>query len=165
MDYTNKKVQQAADAVQSFMTTSKTLEKFIQQNAASLDLTVSKIELLHIIYSYPGITLKEIAERTFSLISIISITIDGLVNLGLVERKLSEEDCRKVNFTLTDKGEELSKISWDNALCYMAMCAAFGNISEEDAQSLLQIHKENYWSPFGNTSLMQVPTLIFGGFC
>lgn len=142
MDYTDKYVKRAAGVVQSFMTISRTLVKFTQQNADSLGLTVTQMGILNTIRTSPGITLKEITERLFSPKSTISISVDSLVNLGLVARKSSEEDRREVNLKLTREGEEVSKKSCENAVSYRAMLSALEKLSEEDVQSLLRIHRE-----------------------
>jgi DNA-binding MarR family transcriptional regulator len=142
MDYSDNKVKQAAEVVQSFVAVNKMIIKFTQQNAASLGLTVAQMGVLNTLFSCPGITLKEVSEKIFSPKSTISITVDGLVNLGLVVRESSQEDRREVNLKLTARGEELAATSCHNALSYRAMVAALNNISEADIQSLVRIHKE-----------------------
>lgn len=50
MDYNDLKVKQAAKVVQSFMTISKILAKFTQQNAERLGLTLQQLGVLNTIY-------------------------------------------------------------------------------------------------------------------
>ena len=143
MDYYNdNKVKRAAEVVQSFMTISKTLTRFTKQNAARLGLTLQQMGILNTIYSSPGITLKEITGKLQLSKSSVSINVDDLVNLGLVERKTSEEDRREIHLQLTTTGQELSKKSCQNPLSYKAMILALEKISEEDIQFLLRIHNE-----------------------
>jgi DNA-binding MarR family transcriptional regulator len=142
MDYNNFKVKQAAEVVQSFMKISKILAKFTQQNAERLGLTLQQLGVLNTIYSYPSITLKEIIDKLMIPKSTASTSVDDLVNLGLVERKVSEGDRRQINLILTGKGKELSKKSMQTPASYIAMISALEKISTEDIQTLIRIHKE-----------------------
>lgn len=142
MDYSDKKVKIAAEVVQSFMTISKTLVKFTQQNASSLGLTVQQMGILNTIYSSPNITLKEITEKLQLSKSTVSINVDDLVNAQLIERKTSEEDRREINLKITTAGKELAKKSCQNASSYKAMMSALETISEEKIQGLLESHKQ-----------------------
>lgn len=142
MDYNDFKVKQAAEVVQSFMTISKILAKFTQQNAERLGLTLQQLGVLNTIYSYPSITLKEIIDKLMLPKSTASISVDDLVNLGLVERKVSERDRRQINLILTGKGKELSKKSMQTPASYIAMISALEKISTEDIQTLIRIHEE-----------------------
>ncbi|MFL0247356.1 MarR family winged helix-turn-helix transcriptional regulator [Candidatus Clostridium stratigraminis] len=142
MDYNDLKVKQAADVVQSFMKISKTLARYTQQNAVSLGLTLQQLGVLNTIHSSPLITLKEITEKLFIPKSTASVSVEELVNLGLVERKLSKEDRRQINLILTDKGIEISKKSIQTPASYIEMVSALEKISKEDIHTLIHIHKE-----------------------
>lgn len=142
MDYNDLKVKQAAEVVQSFMKISKTLAKYTQQNANSLGLTLQQLGVLNTIYSSPLITLKEITEKLFIPKSSASVCVEELVNLGLIERKSSEEDRRQINMILTDKGMEISKKSIQTPSSYIAMVSALEKIPKDDVDTLLRIHKE-----------------------
>lgn len=142
MDYNDFKVKQAAEVVQSFMMISKTLAKYTQQNADSLGLTLQQLGVLNTIYSSPLITLKQITEKLLIPKSTASVSVEELVNLGLVERKSSEEDRREINIIITHKGKEISKKSIQTPVSYMAMVSALEKISTNDIDTLLRIHKE-----------------------
>ncbi|WP_407312885.1 MarR family winged helix-turn-helix transcriptional regulator [Desulfosporosinus sp. SB140] len=142
MDYSDKKVKLAAEVVQSFMTISKTIVKFTQQNASSLGLTVQQMGILNTIFSSPSITLKEITEKLQLSKSTVSVNVDDLVNAKLIERKTSAEDRREINLKLTTEGERLARKSCQNASSYKAMMSAIEAISEEKIQSLLETHDQ-----------------------
>lgn len=142
MDYTDQKVKKAIEVLQSFWAINKTTTKFTQQNAESLGLTVQQLSILNTLYSFPGLTLKEITNRLSSSKSTVSVSVDGLVQSGLVERKTSNKDRREVNITLAPKGENLSRKSSQNAFSYRAMTLALEKFSEEDVNQLLHLHKE-----------------------
>jgi DNA-binding MarR family transcriptional regulator len=142
MDYNNTKVKQAGEVVQSFMSISGALVRFTSQNADSLGLSLQQMGILNIVSSFPEITLKEITEKLNLPKSTVSVNVDSLVNLELIDRKITQEDRREVHLTSTLKGKELSQKSSKNALSYRAMISALEKISEEDVQALIRIHKE-----------------------
>ncbi|ATW26590.1 MarR family winged helix-turn-helix transcriptional regulator [Candidatus Formimonas warabiya] len=142
MDYRDDRVKQAEDVVQSFINISRTITKLTQQNAASLGLTLAQMGILNTISSFPGITLKEITARLCLSKSTVSVSIDDLVNKGLIERTTSEEDRREINLKVTSSGKELSRKSCDNAISYKAMVSVLEKIPQTDIQFLLGIHKQ-----------------------
>ena len=142
MDNTNVKVNQAGEVVQSFMSISRTLTRFTSQNADSLGLTLQQMGILNMVSAFPEITLKEISDKLNLPKSTVSVNVDSLVNLELIERKITEENRREIHLTSTSKGKELSKKSSQNVLSYRAMALALEEISQEDVQVLLRIHKE-----------------------
>lgn len=142
MDCRNYNVKQAGEVVQSFIAISGALARFSSQNADSLGLTLQQMGILNIVSAFPEITLKEITDKLNLPKSTVSVNVGNLVNLELVERKTIKKDRREIHFTSTSKGKELSQKSSQNALSYRAMALALEQIPEEDAQSLIRIHKE-----------------------
>lgn len=142
MDYQNHNIKQAGEVVQSFMAISGALARFTSQNADSLGLTLPQMGILNIISANPEITLKEITNKLNLPKSTVSINVNNLVNLKLIDRKIIEEDRREIHFTSTSKGKEQSLKSSQNALSYRAMTLALEKMPEEDVQALIRIHKE-----------------------
>jgi len=142
MNYNDIKVKQASEVVQSFITISKSLTKFTLQNANSLGLTLQQMGILNTIHCSPKTTQKEIADKLQLPKSTVSVNVDDLVNLGLVDRETTGEDRREVHLILTTKGQALSIKSIHNALSYRAMIIALEKIPAEDVQLLLRTHKE-----------------------
>jgi MarR family transcriptional regulator, organic hydroperoxide resistance regulator len=141
MNYNNPEVKQAAEVVQSFMKISGVLTKFTLQNAESLGLTVQQMGILNIISAFPEITHKAITEKLNLPKSTVSVTIDSLVDLELIDRRITEDNRREIHLTSTPKGKELSQRSSQNALSYRAMILALEQIPEQDVQSLIRTHK------------------------
>lgn len=141
MDYNDWRMKLAAEVVQSFVAINRMILKFTQQNADSLGLTVAQMGVLNTIYTSPGITLKEISAKTHFPKSTVSMSIDNLVTLCLVERRTSAEDRREIFLNTTSKGEQLAKKSCENACSYNAMLLALEKIPQEDIQTLLGIHQ------------------------
>lgn len=144
MDYNNLEVKKAAEVVQSFVLLTKTITKFTKENAQSLGLTVQQMGILNKIYSTPKITFKELTDSLMLPKSTTSVSVDELVNIGLIERKACKEDRRKIDLCLTVKGNELAKKSIENPASYLAMIKALENISQEEIEKLLDIHKKIY---------------------
>lgn len=142
MDYTDIKVKQAREMVDSFITVSRTLTKFSLQNATSLGLTLPQMGILNTISTFPEITLKEITVKLQLSKSTVSTTIDDLVNLKLIERKTNNQDRREINLTSTAKGKELSQQSCQNALSYRAMIYALDKIPEKEVRILTALHQK-----------------------
>jgi DNA-binding MarR family transcriptional regulator len=142
MDYSDFKVKQAGEIVQSFMDISKVLTKLTSQNAESLGLTLLQMGILNLISASPEITLKEITDKLNISKSTVSVNVDNLVNLELIDRKVIEEDRREIHLTSTPKGKALSKKSSENALSYRAMIFALDKIPKEDIDVLIRTHKE-----------------------
>ena len=142
MDYNNPKVKQAGEVVQSFIAISRVLTKFTSQNAEGLGLTLQQMGILNIISAFPEITLKEITEKLNLPKSTVSVNVDSLVNLELIDRKIKEENRREIHLTSTPKGIELSKKSSQNGLSYRAMILALEKMPEEDIKFLIRIHEE-----------------------
>ncbi|MFB9761329.1 MarR family winged helix-turn-helix transcriptional regulator [Ectobacillus funiculus] len=142
MELNPQDLKQAGEVVQSFVSMNQAIIKFTQQNASSIGLTVQQMAILNLIRAKPEITLKAIAERLSLPKSTVSVNIDGLVNLELIERKQSQEDRREVNVKVTIKGKELSQKAIENSFSYKAMAVALEELSKEDIQTLLSIHNK-----------------------
>ncbi|MGL5416348.1 MAG: MarR family winged helix-turn-helix transcriptional regulator [Clostridium sp.] len=142
MDYKNLDIKEAGEIVQSFMMISKNLTSYTKLNAERLGLTIQQMGVLNTVYVGKAITLKDITEKLSMPKSTGSMTVDELVNLGLLEREIGKEDRRKINLVITDKGKELSKRSIENPASYIAMKNALEHISKEDKEMLIRIHKE-----------------------
>ncbi|PEZ62463.1 MarR family transcriptional regulator [Bacillus anthracis] len=142
MSLKNQSFKQAGEVVQSFVTINKEILKFTHQNASSLGLTVQQMGILNTIYALPNVTLKEISERLSVPKSTVSVNVDELVNLQLIERKQSDEDRREIKLKVTNQGQEASKKSIENSTSYKAMELALQQLQEDDVQTLLCIHKD-----------------------
>lgn len=144
MDYTDEKVKKPIEVLQSFFAVTKLSNKFTKKNAEELNVTLQQLAVINTLSIYPDITLKELTEKMFLDLSnsSISLIIEKLVGLGMVERKVSKEDRREIRLKLTDKGIEKSKKSQEKAYSYKAMVAALEKMNPEDIDNLLRIHGE-----------------------
>lgn len=142
MDYNDLKVKEASQMVQSFVLINNKLISYTRKNAESLGLTLTQMGILNSIYSCPAITFKELTDKISIPKSTVSVSLDELVNIGLVKRVENPKDRRKINLILTDKGNELSKQSIQNSSSYFAMLKALEKLSSEDIKNLFDIHEK-----------------------
>jgi DNA-binding MarR family transcriptional regulator len=70
-------------------------------------LDVRELRVLRLIGDEPGISFTELAHRTRFERSATSRMLSRLIKTALVRRVIDEEDARKFQFFLTQKGENL----------------------------------------------------------
>lgn len=142
MNSNNTEIIQAGEIVQSFISITRVLAQFSAQNAEAIGLSLQQMGILNIITAYTEVTLKEVADKLNLPKSAVSVNVDSLVNLGLINRKVYDEDRQEIHLSSTQNGKELSKKSYKNALAYKAMLLALEQLPEEDINLLVRIHKE-----------------------
>ncbi|MEP6785984.1 MAG: MarR family winged helix-turn-helix transcriptional regulator [Sphingomonadales bacterium] len=75
-------------------------------------LNLLAMRTLSILHIEDGLTINEIAERTFTEQSSTSRAIDAMVSQGLVKRRIPAHDQRRREIALTDRGREQLMQSW-----------------------------------------------------
>lgn len=70
----------------------------------SVGVTGAQLLVLQLLRDGPARSLNELAERTFTHQSTVSVIVDRLVTRGLVTRRRSTEDARRLVLTLTPAG-------------------------------------------------------------
>lgn len=63
------------------------------------------VHTIQMIGDYPGMSLNELADKTYRTKSAMSVLIKALAKNKLVKRKRDEEDNRRYIITLTEKGQ------------------------------------------------------------
>lgn len=63
------------------------------------------VHTIQMIGDYPGMSLNELAEKTYRTKSAMSVLIKALAKNKLVKRKRDEDDNRRYIITLTEKGQ------------------------------------------------------------
>lgn len=102
------------------------LGAMLKQSGTSL-IVLRTLSVLHIEH---GLTINEIAERTFSEQSKASRTIDSMVMAGLVERHTPDNDLRRREVVMTQAGRELFLACWPQMEAFNALVSS--GISEQD---------------------------------
>jgi DNA-binding MarR family transcriptional regulator len=84
--------------------------RFLRQNAAAAGprgLTAAQRFVLQTLAGERSLSVNELAERTYTDQSTVSVVAKRLVQRGLVSRERSPDDRRRVDLTLTRRGREL----------------------------------------------------------
>ncbi|HSR98617.1 MAG TPA: MarR family transcriptional regulator, partial [Kofleriaceae bacterium] len=68
----------------------------------TLGITGAQLFVLHQVAESPGASLRELAERTATDQSSVSVVVSRLVEAGHVARRTSDADARRTELTLTE---------------------------------------------------------------
>lgn len=71
---------------------------------SEVGLSAAQLFVLHELGKTPELSLNELAERTRTDQSSVSVVVTRLVDAGLIERRRAEEDARRLVLTLTKAG-------------------------------------------------------------
>lgn len=85
----------------------QTVLKKSQEVLKKYNLTVGQFDVLEILYYMGDLKVGEIIERSLSTIGNISLVIDNLVKLSLVEKKKCAKDRRITYVALTTEGRSV----------------------------------------------------------
>jgi len=94
------------------------------------DVSLVNIRTLSILYIEDGLTINEIAERTFTEQSTTSRAVDAMASQGLVERRIPETDQRRREVVMTARGRKQLRDNWPEMDQYFAALRE-GTTSEE----------------------------------
>lgn len=131
----------AGEVLQSYWNINRATVKLSQQNAASLGITLQQMGVLNTLAAKPHITLKELTESLMSSKSTMSVTIESLVQAGLVDRQASTHNRREVRLSVTEEGRLVSRKSVENASAYRAMSLVLDELEPEEIQTLLKMNQ------------------------
>ena len=97
-------------------------------------LSVPQFRALAFARSQPGASLNNLAEHLGLTPASTSKMVDGLVERGLLERKTSIEDRRRITLTLTPSGYTVWKESFQLTQAYLAK--RLSRLSETEREKL-----------------------------
>jgi len=80
-------------------------EKFVE-NSSNLKLSRTEIHVIEIVGDNPGIILTDIAGMMYITKATASVSVNRLVEKGLLKRMPSDMDKRKYGLALTDEGRK-----------------------------------------------------------
>jgi DNA-binding MarR family transcriptional regulator len=129
----------------------------VSARAAERRLGVSGAQLfvLHALAEAPAHSLNELAARTFTHQSSVSVVVDRLVRRRLVSRTRSTQDGRRVDLALTTSGRSLLRSSPEVA--QIRLIGALRNLSGSECRVLAR-HLGRIVREMGATD---APTLFF----
>ena len=80
------------------------LNRQLRRELAPLGITAGQAALLHAIRTHPGIGVRELAAREGMSSPAVTVAVDRLELAGLVARKRSGTDRRRVELEVTERG-------------------------------------------------------------
>ena len=89
----------------------RALRAFDRQAQARFGLGAAQMFILHVLQHHDELSMNELADRTATDQSSVSLAVGKLVTDGYVRRDVSEEDRRQVRLSLTARGRALVKRS------------------------------------------------------
>lgn len=89
----------------------RSLRAFDKQAQTRFGLGAAQMFILHVLQHHAELSMNELADRTATDQSSVSLAVGKLVTEGYVRRDTSEEDRRQVRLSLTAKGRALVKRS------------------------------------------------------
>ncbi|CAH0355832.1 MarR family winged helix-turn-helix transcriptional regulator [soil metagenome] len=105
-----------------------TQTRMLQKDSINL-VTLRALSILQI---EDGLTINEVAERTFTEQSSTSRAIEAMVLQGLVERRVPEQDQRRREIVLTSKGRKQLHQIWPAMDGYFEMLSEGTSAAERD---------------------------------
>jgi len=107
--------------------------------AGHLNLTGAQLFVLNVLGGAGRpLSVTDIAERTQTDQSTVSVVVSRLVERGLVSRKQSTEDTRRVELSLTARGRALQKKA-PATVGQQRLTASLEQLSPRDARTLLKL--------------------------
>jgi DNA-binding MarR family transcriptional regulator len=95
------------DALDAFRTIVQALRSSSREIEGQLGLTTAQLFALQQLAAAPGASINELAGRTFTHQSSVSVVVQRLVKRRLIAKVAAKEDRRRVRLELTDAGRAL----------------------------------------------------------
>jgi DNA-binding MarR family transcriptional regulator len=115
-------------------------ERWVNEAMQPLGVTAAQAEAITVIGQAGPLSLKELGELLIAEAGHPSRLVDRLVEAGWVERRAAEDDRRRVELSLTPKGQELEKRIYEARQSVLA--AGRELIGERDFEPLLAVLRE-----------------------
>src|SRR5215212_3964459 len=88
--------------------TNRLIQRLLQSRIAPYGITLGMWYFLRALWEEDGLTQRELSQRVGTMEPTTLIAIAGMEREGLVTRKRNEQDRRKINVFLTQRGRDLA---------------------------------------------------------
>jgi len=133
--------------IENFRETLKTFDRelFFQNNASCCNgISVAQCHTLLEVEKKPEISISELAKNMSLDKSTVSRTVDGLVNISLVDRAIPKENRRKALLKLTKNGQQVCEtINYTNDSYIDKILQIFTAKEQKEFLSLFEKLTEN----------------------
>lgn len=138
-----KEFNRSIKLMRSFYEVQKNMMYFFQKTAVENGISIPQYTILLTILPKKEMTQKDVVDQTFMPKSTISQGVDGLVQMGLLDRKQLENNRREMLLTLTENGEKfIKKIHFQEGSVHQAFKEAVDTLTDEQYDALLQTHQQ-----------------------
>jgi DNA-binding MarR family transcriptional regulator len=127
----NESIMQAFLAFQSALDAHQEL---VLQNLSEGGTQPSQVTLLRVVATYPGLCQREIADMLGLSRARVTTVLQGLEDMGAIERVRDDNDQRLTRVYLTDIGRQIDATK--EALRSEHINAVFGSLTEEERAEL-----------------------------
>jgi DNA-binding MarR family transcriptional regulator len=121
-------------ALDAFRQIVQVLRQAAHESETRVGLTSAQLFALQQLAAYPGASINDLAARTFTHQSSVSVVVGRLVERRLVAKSASETDRRRVTLQLTEAGRRLLKRSPEPA--QERLIAGLAALDERSRRSL-----------------------------
>jgi DNA-binding MarR family transcriptional regulator len=100
-------VENGERAISSLRTVIRAFNVLTKKLERRFGLSGAQLEVLECLQALPGLSLSDLATRSNTDQSTMSVVVKRLVDRGLVAREQTEDDRRRMSLVLTPRGESL----------------------------------------------------------
>ena len=100
----DRDVTAAVDAIRRIL---QALRRSTRRARARAGVTGAQLFVLQTLAEAPAASLNSLAERTFTHQSTVSVVVNALVKRGLIVKRRSDDDARRVELRLSPRGRAL----------------------------------------------------------
>lgn len=111
-------------------------ERYSAAHVRQMGLTESQFDVIATLGNTPGMTCKELGERTLITKGTLTGVLDRMEARGLIARRADEADARRTHLALTRKGTLLFEDVFPAHLKHLQR--AFGRLSESELKHLTE---------------------------
>lgn len=133
----------ADDATHAILNDLRRLVRFVQGAAARttgrLGITPSQLFVLQALAASPDISLNELADRVYADQSTVSVVVSRLVARGLVSRRRSSSDRRRLRLAASEKGARLLRSGPGIDAPQVDLIAAIRRLSPSERDDLARV--------------------------
>lgn len=130
----------ALDAYIKLQRASETVSGHIHGQIASYGLTTSQFAALEALYHLGPMCLKDLGQKILKSGGNMTLVVDNLEKMGLVERRRSEQDRRQVEVHLTEAG--LQRVGEVFPRHVEAICRIMGVLTPEEQAQLAALTRK-----------------------
>ncbi|WAH37804.1 MarR family winged helix-turn-helix transcriptional regulator [Alicyclobacillus dauci] len=134
-------MNQLLEVLGSFKRVSSVIHALYEEGTKEFDLNFTQMVVLRCLQNKPWVNMTDLPIHSLTSNTTISVLVEKLVRKGLVERKYSEVDRRRVMLSLTDEGNAtIQKIFSDDSTLMRTFREVF-DLPAKDLQELMRIHQ------------------------